>query len=153
MIVVGCQRSGTTLVGQILGAHPKAVLLDEEDGLYDWAFEALGKWKLVKDRVTSDEVCRRASREYARALECFDSPGHLLQHIRFVVLKAPNLTYSWREISRLASARVVYVFRDPRAIVASMRRPRRAVRRQSGPLPASPPGGAGCARADRCVLG
>ena len=29
VFIVGCQRSGTTLTGQILGAHPNAILLDE----------------------------------------------------------------------------------------------------------------------------
>lgn len=32
--IVGCQRSGTTLTGQIVGAHPQAFLVDEFDGLY-----------------------------------------------------------------------------------------------------------------------
>jgi hypothetical protein len=36
ILVVGCQRSGTTLMAQIIGAHPLAVMIDENDGLYNW---------------------------------------------------------------------------------------------------------------------
>ena len=32
LIIAGCQRSGTTLTGQILGAHSKTFLVDEFDG-------------------------------------------------------------------------------------------------------------------------
>lgn len=29
VVIAGSQRSGTTLVGQILGSHPNALLIDE----------------------------------------------------------------------------------------------------------------------------
>lgn len=55
VVIAGCQRSGTTLVGQVLGAHPKAILIDETDGLYDWFADALG----LVDRVLENSPLER----------------------------------------------------------------------------------------------
>ena len=121
VIIVGCQRSGTTLVGQILGAQPRAFVIDEEDGLYDWAFGFLGKPELVREPMAWQEVCLRARSKYAIPDERIAPDGSLRNTVDCAVLKAPNLTYSWAEIARRAPGSIiVYLFRDPRAIVASM---------------------------------
>ncbi len=31
VIIAGCQRSGTTLTGHIIGAHPNAILIDDNE--------------------------------------------------------------------------------------------------------------------------
>ena len=43
ILIVGCQRSGTTLMAQIIGAHPSAVMIDEDDGLYRWTDVLFGE--------------------------------------------------------------------------------------------------------------
>jgi len=55
ILIVGCQRSGTTLMAQILGAHPLAVMIDEDDGLYHWTdalFSETGSPPIWNPRVT-----------------------------------------------------------------------------------------------------
>lgn len=125
VIVIGCQRSGTTLTGQILGAHPRAVLLDEQDGMYEW-FDALDP-----DRPYAgpefETMLARAAGKYARPETRFrrDGQGRIGLHpkITHLVLKAPNLTYRRARIRQLrADLRVVALIRDPRDVVASMQR-------------------------------
>ncbi|MBL29477.1 MAG: hypothetical protein CMM50_18255 [Rhodospirillaceae bacterium] len=117
MFVVGCQRSGTTLMGQILGAHPSALLADEKDRLYA-SMEAI--FNASDDRTRNDLIavlCARAMGKYRSTERRSQSD------VRSLVLQAPNLTWSHVEIARcLPGARVVYMQRDPRAVVASMQR-------------------------------
>lgn len=125
VFVIGCQRSGTTLTGQILGAHPNAVLLDEPDGIYPW-FAALDP----KDPFGGDglsAVLEKAATKYADPEQrfCRDKNGamSLLPQVRTLVLKAPNLTFSRAGITALkADKRVVSVIRNPEDVVASMAR-------------------------------
>ena len=50
ILVIGCQRSGTTLMAQIIGAHPLAVMIDESDGLYNWIDALFGETRLPSIR-------------------------------------------------------------------------------------------------------
>ena len=118
--VVGCQRSGTTVTGQILGAHPSAILVDEEDGLYDW-FRATAAGepaaKLAKAMIA------RAAAKYRDRSTRFDLRNEVAPHIECLVFKAPNLTYCDEELTRIGlDVSVVYLVRDPRAVAASMAR-------------------------------
>ena len=97
VFVIGCQRSGTTLTGQILGAHPNAVLLDEPDGIYPW-FAALDP----KDPFGGDglsAVLEKAATKYADPEQRFwtgedwtDTALHNLAEI------GHTKTLSWRKL-------------------------------------------------------
>lgn len=121
--VIGCQRSGTTLTGQILGAHPNAVLIDETDGVYDW-FDALSP----DDPLAPEQLApalRKAARNY-RAPESridLDGGARLTPQVTHLILKSPNLTYAWDRLAALPmDVRIVGLIRDPRAVVTSMGR-------------------------------
>lgn len=121
VFVIGCQRSGTTLAGQILGAHPRGVLLDETDGIYPW-FDDLDP-ETAGDLPGLGPVLRRAGAKYseAEARVRFADPESLAPQVSHIVFKAPNLTYAFARIARLAvPVRIVALVRDPRAVVASM---------------------------------
>jgi len=122
--VVGCQRSGTTLTGQILGAHPHAVLIDEPDGLYPWFHSAAEGRADAHD--LAGKMLRRASGKYRDPHSRFVKNGNhytLDPGIRVLVFKAPNLSYDWRKLSSFPiPVSIVYPVRDPRAVVASMAR-------------------------------
>jgi hypothetical protein len=122
--VVGCQRSGTTLIGQILGAHSTAFLVDEFDGLYPWfhAFAADGR---DEDSSTQD-LLTRAMSKYRNDDSRFRVEGGrvtLSPTVSALVLKAPNLTFDEEILAGFPiPVTVVYSIRDPRAVVASMTR-------------------------------
>ncbi len=124
VLVVGCQRSGTTLTGQILGAHENAVLIDEFEGLYPW-FHALAGGASNLEALTADVLAKSISK-YAKPAERFiqeDGQVRLADNVDTLVLKAPNLTYSFDAVSKLnIPAHIIYPIRDPRAVVASMQR-------------------------------
>ncbi|MDB5027962.1 MAG: uncharacterized protein JWO66_1651 [Candidatus Eremiobacteraeota bacterium] len=120
--IVGCQRSGTTLTGQILGAHPEAVLVDETDGLYPWFHaQADGSGDAESPAET---MLRRAVAKYADPQGRFTIAGgrvDLAANVRVLVMKAPNLTFDDDKLARFPiPALAVYPVRDPRAVVASM---------------------------------
>jgi len=121
IIIVGCQRSGTTLLGQLLGSHPRAVLIDENDGLYDWVggiFSGNGP-QHVQSHFHA--ACAHASGKYVHAEDRFTAAGGLLPQVEYLVMKAPNLTYCPDEIARhFPGASIVYALRDIRDVVASM---------------------------------
>lgn len=123
IIVVGCQRSGTTLTAQILGSHPQAVMIDENDGLYAWTtavFNSIGTSQ-VNDLLLA--ACSNASRKYQHSDLRFTSSSRIRENIDHIVLKAPNLTYSYAQIQQYFSpAKIVYLQRDIRDVVASIMR-------------------------------
>ena len=127
VVVVGCQRSGTTLTGQILGAHPNAVMVDETDGLYRW-FLALARndetagalWDLMLN--AADKKYRAGQQRMVVDASGRPRPKSSVTHL---VLKAPNLTASFGEIELFSRpVSVIYPVRDPRSVVASMARVR-----------------------------
>ena len=123
VIVTGCQRSGTSMVGQIIGAHPHALLIDEDEGLMRWAKALLAGDRSHRRRFPG--LIRRAAKKYSAehptlADGRFKTP-RLHPDITHLVLKAPNLTYDHREIARLEQpVSIVHPVRDPRAVAASI---------------------------------
>jgi hypothetical protein len=84
VFVVGCQRSGTTLMGNMLGAHPAAILIDEDEGAYRLV-SSIAEGQDTEPVLQS--LLPRARLKYSdfrRAQS--DTPSH-------VVLKAPNATF------------------------------------------------------------
>ncbi|MCF6224852.1 MAG: sulfotransferase [Xanthomonadales bacterium] len=122
IFIVGSQRSGTTLAGQILGAHPNVLLIDEEDHLYEWLNAALVD-NYETTRTAFEACCALARRKYWKPEERASVVGKLSPKISHIVLKAPNATYSDEAIaSAFPAARIVYLVRDIRGVVASMQR-------------------------------
>lgn len=119
VVIIGCQRSGTTLTGQIMGAHPDSFLIDESDGLYPWFDALIG---LTGDmKALHRDVIHKAAKKYRdnrRLISEFDQ----LETMN-LILKAPNLTYRLDEIASLGyPTHIIFPVRDVRSVVASMSR-------------------------------
>jgi hypothetical protein len=122
VVVVGCQRSGTTLLGQVIGAQPGCLLIDEFEGLYRW-FDAVASGAPDAAAAT-EEIIVQAGAKYAEPDTRVDGDARrLAPQIDTLVLKAPNLTFDADRIAGLGvPVSIVYPVRDPRAVVASMQR-------------------------------
>jgi hypothetical protein len=122
VVIIGCQRSGTTLTGQIVGAHPQAFLVDEPDGLYPWFHAEVDRREEARALAVAMLQCaRRKYQEEDRRRHLGDFRGGRGADATVLVLKAPNLTYDADRIASLpVPISVVYPVRDPRAVVASM---------------------------------
>ncbi len=118
--IVGCQRSGTTLTGQIIGTHPNAMLIDEPDGLYNW-FKKQGKMSGESGKMF-EQLIENADKKYRpRHKRLRKRDGKLKPEIKHLVLKAPNLTYDFTKLAQLdKDVSILYPIRDPRSVVASM---------------------------------
>jgi hypothetical protein len=117
--VVGCQRTGTTLAGQMLGSLPGTFLLDEDDGVYPWV-NAI--WREEPDPELEQAMLEQADTKYVESrLSRTDGSLTLRDGCEVLVLKVPQLTVLASRVAAVASAvSVVYPVRDPRAAVASM---------------------------------
>lgn len=125
VIIAGSQRSGTTLVGQILGAHPNAVLIDESNGLYKWTDALFAGAPKADIDEAFENCCRSALTNYQQAAgeARFLDKHSLSEAVTHLVLKAPNLTYSAAAVARtFPNVSVIYMTRDIRDVVASMQR-------------------------------
>ncbi len=124
IVIAGCQRSGTTLLGNMLGCHRQAFLIDEDNGLYNWVEECL--FSKTEDKALTQSVFAESDHKYMgghKRIEVFNGKRKLNPEIDTLVLKGPNLTYSYKGLADLPyNVQVVYPVRDPRAVVASMSR-------------------------------
>ena len=115
--LLGFPRSGTTLLGQVLGAHPEVVTLDERETLAAPAGPYLvqpdGLDRLAAAGAAELDPWRRAY--WAEAFEAApDLTGKLL------VDKLPMNTLALPLIARLfPDSRVMLMVRDPRDVVLS----------------------------------
>lgn len=117
IVIAGCQRSGTTLLGQILGSHDRTFLVDEADGLYKW-FEAWINRLTCSNKLFLSTI-KKASKKYTDIRSQFTSIDDLSGYK--MVLKAPNLTFAYSEMALLSPKPItVFVIRDVRGVVASM---------------------------------
>ncbi|MEQ9661013.1 MAG: hypothetical protein RLN87_00495, partial [Parasphingopyxis sp.] len=95
VVIVGCQRSGTSLSGEVIGAHPNVLLIDETDGLMRWADALLAGSEEAE--ALYGPTLARAAEKYRRPKErvagrdgvAVPAPG-----ITHLALKAPNLSYN-----------------------------------------------------------
>lgn len=120
MFVLGCQRSGTTLLGQIIGAHPDAVLIDEKNGAYDLVDA------LLNDSGETDDIlqgCAASARKMYREQDRFSSDGGLAPAVSHIVLKVPNATYHLERFRKGYRAHWHFVFavRGVYDVVCSMK--------------------------------
>ncbi|MBE8233640.1 MAG: sulfotransferase [Endozoicomonadaceae bacterium] len=131
IIIIGCQRSGTTLLGHIMGAPEHALLLDESDviqldergGFNQW-YPKFASNDPGANQMLSD-VFAEANKKYIapdqRIVDGANNNFVLAPNITHLVLKAPNMTYSFNEIAKLKiPISIIYMIRDPRSVVASM---------------------------------
>ncbi|NNE56558.1 MAG: hypothetical protein HKN36_00470 [Hellea sp.] len=106
------------MTGQIMGAHERAILLDESDGLYQW----FGEFQLGKPQGF-EKLIAKANTKYRSKHSRLENDGHktLKKGVDCLVLKAPNLTFGFEALATLDyDVRIIYPIRDPRAVVASM---------------------------------
>jgi len=121
VFIVGCQRTGTTLIGNILGAHPQAFLIDEPDGLYPWLEAILSNQDKVVASALFRKCCQKARNSYLDPVIKCDNEGNLAASVTHLILKAPNLTYSADRIAEtFPNSFCVFSYRDIRDVVVSM---------------------------------
>jgi hypothetical protein len=117
IVIVGCQRSGTTLLGQVLGAHKDCFLVDEFEGLYPWYKSWMDGAPVAVNLL--QELVTNSAKKYQDKRHEFSTIKDLSASI--IVAKAPNLTYRFVQLSRHhPRPKVVFMVRDVRAVVASM---------------------------------
>ena len=138
-------------MGQIIGSHPLAILIDEDDGLYNWTnslfkhtyisrkkpYNPLSSLSIcIKNSIIKslfnnspnifrkpsfEQCCKLGMRKYRKPYKRFQKNGILKENIKFAVLKAPNLTYSYAEVYKVfPEVKVIYMLRDIRDVVSSI---------------------------------
>lgn len=121
--IIGCQRSGTTMSGHILGAHSKALLIDETDGLYPWV-KSLGADGAAAFPALPETMLAAVLQKYRHSGDWRQEPNAVEavpSQASHLVLKAPNLTYGVTDyVERAGPCRLIAPIRDPRAVVASI---------------------------------
>ncbi len=108
--VVGTQRSGTTLLGRMLSAHPNLFVINEIGGI---------------QRILA------SARNGSEAYDCIDKKFHSKKQVGIQdvlasqrkvrwSLKDPSLTYCLEEIPRLfPKSKMIFIVRDGRAVANS----------------------------------
>jgi sulfotransferase family protein len=146
LFIVGCPRSGTTLLQRVINAHPQIAITPESHWiphLYEkpWALAPGGviEHKLVRELGKHPKFARLGiSREELKKLERSSRNGHPLTYSRFVTAifnlygqvqrkplvgdKTPDYVRRIRVLHELwPEARFVHVIRDGREVCLSMR--------------------------------
>ena len=67
VFIVGCARSGTTLLQRLVGAHPQIAITPEMHWITDYFRE--GKWLGPEGRVTADQVASMTTQKRFRQFE------------------------------------------------------------------------------------
>jgi hypothetical protein len=114
ILVVGSPRSGTTMLGNILGTHPDVAYWEEPRPIWSQGHAWRADDFLGEDDLTP-AIARRIDRHFARYLAasgksrfCEKTPSNCLR-LRFIHALYPD-------------ARVIHLIRDGRAVAASMLR-------------------------------
>jgi len=105
VFVVGMMRSGTSLVEQIIAAHPAAHGAGE---LQFWSDAARKHEALVRNRLPGESLRKKLAQGYLSALD-----SHSQSALRVADKSTYNLDYLGLIHSVLPNARMIYVRRDP----------------------------------------
>lgn len=142
VFVIGCQRSGSTLLGAMLGAHPDIICVPEGQFIADlladpndaegcdpssiidrivrhWRFR-VWEFDLGSDRPTPGEV----EQTYRGAIEWLVQ-RYAAAHDRhgatiWVDQQPGHLFYLWQLLQHFPDAKVIHIIRDGRAVAASI---------------------------------
>lgn len=116
---MGCQRSGTTVTGLVLGSHPDCFLVDEDEGAAD-CLEALVTGDNKRGGSELMSILNAAAHKYQGPED--NSMIRADRSEKRLVLKCINQVYDYDRILRsLPDARVVWLVRDARDVICSMR--------------------------------
>lgn len=117
IFLVGFPRSGTTLLENVLAAHPEVVTLEEKDSLASIAQEFLGSPDGL-DRLahlSSAEAARKRDAYWSSVRGCGAEPRG-----RVFIDKMPLASVLLPVIAKLfPNARILFALRDPRDVVLS----------------------------------
>lgn len=120
--VVGCGRSGTTILGDVIGRHPGTVYMYEPYHLW-WAIdERLDVTGLYTGHVgkmffDAEDATKELAERFARAMAPQAQPGKML------IEKTPHNAMRIGLLERLApSARYVHIVRNGLAVIDSIER-------------------------------
>lgn len=117
IFLLGFARSGTTLMGQVLGAHPDVETMEESDRFVDAASvlltgDPIASW----NRLTSDDVAKLRSAYWARVHQILGRAP-----LQPVVLDKMPMNVIVLPIIHLLfpRAKIIFALRDPRDVVMS----------------------------------
>lgn len=144
LFIVGCPRSGTTLLRLILGAHPN-IAIPDETGIFHILYDYPGKirkWKSFEElkNVLVNKLNNTFSTEIInnvidslRNNDFNNNPRNIIEILFHQYLrrqgkaiwgdKTPTHAYHIKDIYGLfPKAKVIFLIRDPRAVFASMKK-------------------------------
>lgn len=113
VLLVGCPRSGTTMLFDQLQHHPDVVSLPDEGHVYWTAYNHPRRHCWRSDELTADDI-RRGERRYLHTMLAGLGEGRPLDKTPKNVLRLPYLR------ALLPEASIVLVVREGRATVASL---------------------------------
>ncbi len=110
VFVVGCPRSGTTFVGEVLSAHPRVIYLNEPPEIMAYCPRVYG------GNVSAEEAAAFYRTVYRRALG-----RRRLWGVRRLAEKCPRHVFVLPFLGgAFPAARFIHVLRDGRAVVNSL---------------------------------
>ena len=113
VFVVGCARSGTSILGESIGAHPDVAYLYEMSPLWKRAFPDRPDDRLSPDEADDRDAVESVAQEFRKAI---DESG-----ARIVVEKNPKHTLRIGFLDRaFPGCKIVHIIRDGRDTVASL---------------------------------
>jgi len=113
VFIVGCARSGTSILGETVGAHPRVVYLYEVSPLWNRLYPGKDDDRLVEDDADDETAVAQAREEFRRLL--VEGGGGIL------VEKNPKHALRIGFLDRVfPGCRVIHIIRDGRDTVASL---------------------------------
>lgn len=138
IFIVGCPRSGTTVMKELFNNHPE-VAIPDETGIFDWLYnrplykkllplKASKNLALVKslgEAVTNEfDALPASKRKSAKSAIDFLLQGYAKRERKsYWGEKTPlNIHYLGKILNIYPDATIIYMIRDPRAVASSFKR-------------------------------